>query len=81
MLNRVNERAKVAGAINKVWVIRSLGINLKKIIYESLVMPTVLYGAEMWGLNASNKKRLNVMEMKCLRGVTVRNLEKNRSKS
>ena len=39
----------------------------------SVIVPTVLYGAETWGLKAENKKRLDVMEMKCLRtmsGVT-----------
>ena len=37
-------------------------------------MLTALYGAETWGLKAADKKRLNVMEMKCLRtmcGVTI----------
>ena len=61
VLNRVNEGAKVAGAINRIWKVRSLGI--KKMMYESIVVPTVLYGADTWGLNASEKMRLNVMEM------------------
>ena len=37
-------------------------------------MPTVVCGAETWCLNAREKRRLNVMEMKCLKrmsGVTV----------
>ena len=37
-------------------------------------MPTALYGAETWGLKADDKKRLDVMEMKCLRticGLTI----------
>ena len=63
VLNRVNEGAKVAGAMNRIWKVRSLGINVKKMMYESIVVSTVLYGADTWGLNASEKIRLNVMEM------------------
>ena len=43
-------------------------------------MPTVVYGAETCCLNAREKRRLNVMEMKCLRrmrGVTVMNRIRN----
>ena len=40
----------------------------------------MLYGAEMWGLNVREKRRLNVMEIKCLQsicGVTVRDRIRN----
>ena len=30
-------------------------------------MPTVLYEAETWGTSVRDRKRLNVMEIKCLR--------------
>ena len=30
VLNRVNEGAKVSGALSKVWRVRSLGINVKR---------------------------------------------------
>ena len=43
-------------------------------MYERIGVPTVVYGAETWCLNAREKRRLNVMEMKCSRkmcGVTV----------
>ena len=56
----------MASAMSRVWRIRSLGINVKRMIYEGIVMPTVLYGAETWALNAREKRILNVMEMKCL---------------
>ena len=38
------------------------------------MVPTVIYGAEAWWLKEGEKKRLNMLEMKCLRkicGVTV----------
>ena len=48
VLNRVNEGAKVSGALSKVWRVRSLGINVKRMMYERIVVPTVLYRAETW---------------------------------
>ena len=45
-MNIVNEGAKVAGAISRVWRVRFLGINEKRMMYESIVVPIVLYTAE-----------------------------------
>ena len=66
--------------MSRVSRIRSLGINMKKMMHESIVVPTVFYRAETWSLNAREKWRLNVMEIKCLRsicGVTVRDKIRN----
>ena len=49
-------------------------MEVKRGLYESIIVPTALYGAETWGMKAADKKRLNVMEMKCLRnmcGITI----------
>ena len=53
---------------------------VKKGLYDSIVVPTVMYGGESWGLKELERKRLNVMEMKCLRnmcGVTCRDTVRN----
>ena len=45
----------------------------KRGLYESIIVPTALYGLETWVLKTEDKNRLDVMEMKCLRtmsGVT-----------
>ncbi len=55
---------------------KSLGMRL----YEGVVVPTVMYGAEIWSMGAAKKRRLNVMEMRCLRsmcGVTRMDLVRN----
>jgi hypothetical protein len=44
-------------------------MHAKRVLYEGVVVPTVLYGAETWGLRAEERRRLNVFEMKCLRGM------------
>ena len=39
-------------------------------------MPTALYGAEAWGMRSAERRKVNVLEMKCLRSlVRVRNEE------
>ncbi len=61
---------------------RSLGMSVKRRLYEGVGSGTALYGAETWNMEAAEWKRLNVMEPRCLRsmcGVTrmdrVRNEE------
>ena len=36
-------------------------------MYERIVLTTLLYGAETWGLNARENRRLIMMEMEFLR--------------
>lgn len=83
--HRTNEVCKVLGGMNQVFRNRALGMNAKKRLYEGVVVPTALYGAETWNMGVAERKRLNVVEMKCLRsmcGVTrydrVRNEEVRR---
>ena len=73
--SRVKEGCKVLGALKSVMSCRTLGMEAKRGLYEGVVVPTVLYGAETWGVRAEERRRLNVFEMKCLRsmaGVTLR---------
>ena len=46
VFSRVNERAKMAGAMSRVWRVRSLDINVKSMMYERIVVQTAMYGAE-----------------------------------
>ncbi len=66
---RVNEGCKVLGACKRVFKSRSLHLNAKKTLNEGVIVPTVLYGAEAWGLREAERRRLNVFEMKCLRSM------------
>ena len=65
--SRVNEGAQISCTMNRIWKVRSLGIGVKRMMHEKIVVPTVIYGAKTWGLNVREKRRLNVKEMKCLR--------------
>ena len=57
--HRVNEGCKVLGALKGLMKNRGLGMNVKKVLYEKVVVLTVMYGSE-----------INVFEMKCLRSMT-----------
>ena len=67
--HRVNEGCKVLGALKGVMKNRGLGINVK-VLYEKVVVPTVMYGSESRGMKVTERRKLNVLEMKCLRSMT-----------
>ena len=45
-----------------------MGIKAEKCLLEGVIVPTTLYGAEAWGINAERRK-VNVPELKCLRSL------------
>ena len=48
-----------------------MGIEDKKCLYERVIVPTALYGAEAWDRRSAERKKVNVLEMKCLRSSAV----------
>ena len=48
---------------------RVLGIKAKKCLYERVIVPTALYGTEAWGMRSAERRKVNVLEMKCLRSL------------
>ena len=70
----------VLGALKGVMKNRGLGMNVKKVLYEKVVVPTIMYGSESWGMKVTERQKLNVFEMKCLRSMTgVSQLDKVRN--
>ena len=45
---KVNEGCKVLGAMNGVIKNRGLGMSVKRALYEKVIIPTVMYGSELW---------------------------------
>ena len=41
----------------------------KKCLYEGVIVPTALYGAEAWGMRSAERMKVNVLEIKCLRSL------------
>ena len=44
-------------------------IKAKKCLYEGEIVPRALYGAEAWGMRSAERRKVNVLEMKCLRSL------------
>ena len=42
-------------------------IKAKQCLYEGVIVPTALYGAEACGIRSAESRKVNVLEMKCLR--------------
>ena len=68
--HKVNEGYKVLGALKGAMRNRGLGMNVEKVLYEKVIVTTVMYGSESWGMKVAERQKLNVFEMKCLRSMT-----------
>ena len=44
-----------------------LGLNAKKCLYKRVIVPTTLYGAEAWGMRSAERRKVNLLEIMCLR--------------
>ena len=40
---------------------------MKKCRYEKVIVPMLLYGAGAWGMRTPERRKVNVLEMKCLK--------------
>ena len=69
VVHRMNEGYRALGALKSVLSNRGLGIKGKKCLYEGVIVPTALYGAEAWGMRSAERRKMNVLEMKCLRSL------------
>ena len=70
VVHRMNEGYRACmGRAKSVLSNRGLGINAEKCLYEGVIVPTALNGAEAWGMRSAARKKVNVLEMKCLRNL------------
>ena len=67
VVHRMNEGYIAWGALKSVLSNRRLGIKGKKCLYEGVIVPMVLYGAEAWGMRSAERRKVNVLKMNCLR--------------
>ena len=64
VVHRINEWYIACRALKSVLSNRGLGIKSKKCLYEGVIVPMALYGAEAWGMRSAERS-----EMKCLRSL------------
>ena len=69
VVHRMNEGYRAWGALKRVLSNRGLEIKAKKCLYEGVIIPTALYGAEARGMRSAERRKVNVLEMKCLRSL------------
>ena len=69
VVHRMNEGHRAWGAQKSVLSNKGLGIKAKKCLYEGVIVPTSLYGPESWGMRSAERRKVNVLEMKCLRSL------------
>ena len=64
VVHRMNEGYRAWAALKSVPSYRGLGTKAKKCLYEGVIVPTALYGAESWGMRSAERIKENVLEMK-----------------
>ena len=69
VVQRMNEGYRDWGELKSVMSNRGLGIKAKKCLFEGIIVPAALYGAEVFGMRSAERRKLNVLEMKCLRSL------------
>ena len=62
MVCRTNEGYR---ALESVLSNRVLEIKAKKCLYEGVIVPTALYGAEAYGMRSAERRKVNVLVLKC----------------
>ena len=69
VVHRMNEGYRAWGALKSVLSNRGLGIKAKNCLYEGVIVPTALCGTDAWGMRSAKRRKVNVLEMKCLRSL------------
>ena len=69
LYNRMKAGYKAWGALKSGLSNRRLLINLKKCLYEGVILSIELWEAGEWGVRSSERCKVNYLEMRCLRSL------------
>ena len=69
VVHRMNEGYRAWGELKCVLSNRELGIKDKKCLYEGVIVPPTLYVVEAWDMRSAERRKVNELEMKCLRSL------------
>ena len=69
VVHRMNEGYRASGALKSVLNNRELGRKATKCLYKGVIVPTAMFGADAWGMRSTERRKVNVLEMKCLRSL------------
>ena len=59
----MNVGYKACGTLKTMLNDKGLGINGKKCLYEGVIVPMALFGAEAWGMRCAERRKVNVLEV------------------
>ena len=66
---RVGEGLKTFGQLKMTLNTRSVSLCRKRELYEGVAAPMVTYGTDIWDVRMDERRKLEVLEKKCLRSV------------
>ena len=69
VVHRMNKGYRAWGELKTVLSNRGLGLKAKKCLHEGVMVPTALYAAKARGMRSAERRKVNVLEMKCLRSL------------
>lgn len=66
---RIGKGAGTFQKLTSIWKSKAISLNLKIKLFNSLVVPTVLYGSETWQITKKLSHKLDVFQQRCLRRI------------
>ena len=51
------------------------GLGMPRSLYEGVTIPTALYRDKAWGMRSDERRKVNVLEMKCFSSVGVSRMD------
>ena len=69
VVHRINGGYRALGALKSVLINGGLGIKAKKCLCVVVFVAIALYGAEAWCMRSAERRKVNVLEMKCFRSL------------
>ena len=64
---RIGLAAGTFGSLTTVWKAKNITIKTKEKVYETMVVPILLYGSECWSLRKTDERKIQTAEMSWLR--------------
>ena len=69
VLHNMNEGYRAWEALKSVLSNKGLRMKAKKSLYEGIILSMELHGADAWDMRSAERRKVNVLESKCLRSL------------
>ena len=66
----IGKAARAFGCLRQaIFLNNKLSVATKRSVYQAVILPSLLYGAETWTIKAHHLRRLNVFHNRCVRTI------------